>query len=222
MCMLDALIRDLPEDNYDAIDYLVTSFGEMNYALTKEINPDLLGYYFLLQRTIEESSLGIKIDFGLENYFVATIVSKLRDLIGQIQPRLVSIKVDKLLGMRKAGRLISEDVVNSIQDRVDSLRKTIMVSDCLSEEHKSRLLTQLERLQQELHKKIPNKDLLFSYAVKVCVIVDTLGKSSKQLSDNMVNVLDSARKLIQQIYGVNQDLPELPPGQQTTLSIGSE
>jgi hypothetical protein len=220
--MLDALVHALPEDPVEALNHLMNSFSEMKYESGSDIDEDLFGYYCLLHKAIEKASLGLKIDFNVPNYSSAVISKKIKTIIEEIKPLLVSMKVEWLLEKRKSEQLIPNQTLYKIQSDIDNLRKTIMHSRIFSDEHKERLLLQLERLQKELHKTVPNVDLLFAYAVKTCVVIESLGKSSKPLSDNVVNVLDSARKLVQQIWGVSPDLPALPPGQQTTLSIGSE
>ena len=120
--MLDKLIRDLPEDDYDAVEYLINHFGVMNHELGDQFDEDLFGFYCLFQRAIERGDLGLKLDFGLSGTASMVVDKKIKSLIAQIKPRLIFIRVEKLLEMRKAGKIISDDMVVTIQSRVDDLR----------------------------------------------------------------------------------------------------
>ena len=82
----------------------------------------------------------------------------------------------------------SNSELERIQDLIDLLRRKIPNCSPLSENHKTRLMQQLEKLQSELHKKMSSLDT-------VCIMLGTAGMTLGKIGKDAKPLIDCFREL---------------------------
>jgi hypothetical protein len=84
----------------------------------------------------------------------------------------------------------SQGDLDRIQVLINELRHHINSSDLFEEEHKSRLLSKLEKLQAEMHKKMSDIDKFWGLIGDAGVMLGKFGKDSKPLVDRIKEISD--------------------------------
>jgi hypothetical protein len=112
---------------------------------------------------------------------------------------------------------LTEGDLKRIQDLITKLRQQIASSQVLGEEHKRRLLSRLEKLQSELHKRMSDYDRVYGLLIDGIILVQKFGDAVKPITE----LLREIGKLfwISQIRG--EELPgdsplPLPPAPKQT------
>ena len=73
--------------------------------------------------------------------------------------------------------------VSKAQSLINQIRELISITSSFEQEHKKRLLTRLEKLQAELHKKISDLDAFWGLIGDAGVVLGKFGKDAKPLVD---------------------------------------
>ena len=95
------------------------------------------------------------------------------------------------------------------QRLINELRELISKSDEIDEDHRSRLLTKLEGLQSELHKKVSDFDRFWGFIVESGVYLGKLGKAVKPIIDLIQELADIILRIIARSEGLPSP-PKLP------------
>ncbi len=82
----------------------------------------------------------------------------------------------------------SQGDYNRVQSLISELRDHISNSEIIEENHKHRLLKRLERLQSELHKRVPDLDRFWGLIGDAGVVLGKFGKDVKPLVDNIKEI----------------------------------
>ncbi|EOX4844307.1 hypothetical protein [Vibrio navarrensis] len=82
----------------------------------------------------------------------------------------------------------SQGDYDRVQTLINELREYISSSDVIEENHKHRLLKRLERLQSELHKRVPDLDRFWGLIGDAGVVLGKFGKDVKPLVDNIKEI----------------------------------
>lgn len=98
---------------------------------------------------------------------------------------------------------ISEANIEKIQTLVNQLREQITESSVITQNHRQRLLKKLERLQQELHKKMSDLDRFWGFIGELGIVSGKFGNDVKPL-------VDRGRELASIVYETEADSAELP------------
>lgn len=77
---------------------------------------------------------------------------------------------------------LTDGDVNKLQKLINELRQAISSSDPLSEDHKRRLLSRLERVQSELHKRMSDYDRAYGIIFDGIVLAHQFGKSVEPIT----------------------------------------
>ncbi|WP_088556261.1 hypothetical protein [Marinobacter sp. es.042] len=77
-----------------------------------------------------------------------------------------------------------------IQEIINELREKISVSELFEENHKTRLLRRLERLQSELHKRMSDVDRLWGLVGDAGVVIGKFGTDAKPFVDRIREISD--------------------------------
>lgn len=91
---------------------------------------------------------------------------------------------------------ISDDDIKRIQDRINELRGLLSASNDLTEDHKRRLLLKLEKLQQELHKKMSDLDHIYGLIGDAGVLVGKFGNDVKPIVDRIKDIVSIAMNIM--------------------------
>ena len=85
----------------------------------------------------------------------------------------------------------TEDEISFIQSKINELRDLITKSSYFTNEHKQRLLKRLERLQQELHKKVSDLDRFWGLIGDAGIMLGKFGKDAKPMIDTIKELTNS-------------------------------
>ena len=100
--------------------------------------------------------------------------------------------------------------INRIQILINELRAEISKSDLFEEDHRSRLLKRLERLQAEMHKKMSDIDRFWGLIGDAGVALGKFGKDAKP-------IVDRIKELSQIAWRTQSRAEELPSGSHNPL-----
>lgn len=84
----------------------------------------------------------------------------------------------------------TEGDLKRIQDIINELREKIRASELFEEKHKTRLLSKLERLQSELHKRMSDVDRFWGLVGDAGVVIGKFGKDAKPFVDRIKEISD--------------------------------
>jgi Rad3-related DNA helicase len=101
----------------------------------------------------------------------------------------------------------TEGDLNRIQQLINELREHISQSTHFVEEHRQRVLRRLERLQQELHKRMSDADRFFGLLVDAGVALGKFGKEAKPFVDHITEIL----KIVWRTQARAEELPSDAP-----------
>ncbi|MFX0202356.1 MAG: hypothetical protein ACFFCW_40130 [Candidatus Hodarchaeota archaeon] len=101
----------------------------------------------------------------------------------------------------------SEGDLEKIQGLLNQLRNLISETKELGEDHRSRLLKRLEKLQSELHKRVSTLDGFWGFFIDASIVVGLMGENAKP----MIEVIQKIVKIIwptqTRAYELPSDLP---------------
>jgi len=100
--------------------------------------------------------------------------------------------------------------LNRIQSLVNNLRNLITDSELFDAKHKERLLSKLESLQKELHKKMSSLDKFWGLIGEAGVALGKFGQDAKPF-------VDIIKEIAQIIWRTQATAEELPSGTRLTL-----
>lgn len=98
----------------------------------------------------------------------------------------------------------SQDDIDRIQTLINEIRKHITGMDNLSDDHKTRLLKRLEKLQSELHKRLSDLDKFWGIVIDAGVILNKLGKSATK------PIVDGIKEISQIVWSAQTRAEGLP------------
>lgn len=104
----------------------------------------------------------------------------------------------------------SEGEIARLQALVNELRESIRDANFLDEDHRRRLLGRLEKLQAELHKRVPDLDRHLGTMVQIAAALGQSGEEAKPLFDRV-------REFTGIVAGVFRRAESLEPGQEFPL-----
>ena len=97
---------------------------------------------------------------------------------------------------------LTQDQLSTIQRLINELRQQIAAAaDVLGDEHKNRLLSRLEKLQQELHKRMSNFDRIFGFMADVALLAPKVGNGLDPIVQRTIQLGQVAANIIQTAHG---------------------
>lgn len=84
----------------------------------------------------------------------------------------------------------SQGDLDRVQTLVNEIRENISQNQILNEAHKMRLLSRLEKLQSELHKKVSDLDRFWGMVGDAGVVLGKLGSDAKPIVDRVKEVAE--------------------------------
>ncbi|MCG8403577.1 MAG: hypothetical protein MI923_00120 [Phycisphaerales bacterium] len=97
----------------------------------------------------------------------------------------------------------SDSELSRIQTLLNELREAISTTSELEDQHRSRLLKRLEKLQSELHKKVPDVDRYWAF-------VGDAGAALRKLGNDAEPLVKRIHEIVKIIWGVQADALRLP------------
>jgi hypothetical protein len=230
----EAFLSSLPSDPYEAVKKMCHKFNEMN----NEHYVDPTGDY--VENIMEYYDTYIEAFAALEAFITATglpfssrpplqeqrsieninsICTFFYNVMGEIDKREHKLTLgrarEKYAGMFGTTFVyqFSDGDIKRIQQLLNELRDTITKSELFDAKHKQRILSKLEGLQSELHKKMSNLDRFWGLIGEAGVVLGKFGQDAKPLVDRI-------REIAQITWRTQARAEELPSG--TTLPLLSD
>lgn len=91
--------------------------------------------------------------------------------------------------------IFEEDNYKNIQQTLNQLRDDLISCDIFEDEHKQRLLSKLESLQKELHKKMSSLDKALGQLVTIASALGTAGEKAKPMFDRINETIKSVLRV---------------------------
>lgn len=99
----------------------------------------------------------------------------------------------------------SQGDLERVQQLINQLRELISQAKDLEKDHQRRLLTRLEKLQSELHKKVSDLDRFWGLVGDAGVVLEKLGKNAKP-------IVDRIKEIAEIVWQTQTRAEELPSG----------
>lgn len=84
----------------------------------------------------------------------------------------------------------SEGDLNKVQTNINELRDLISKATIFEIKHQQRLLSRLERLQSELHKKMSDLDRFWGFVGDAGVVMGKVGTEAKPFTDRIKDIMN--------------------------------
>lgn len=213
-------LNSIPDDPVDASFYLITKFSEFDLNCQRKSESlryygDYLEAFAICQAFIETLSINVdnpelstnkdtNIDI-IRKYFqltskniserkVESTASKVRDIL---------LKKHEFFNFYE----FSDGDLKKIQSLLNELRDIINDTNIYEGEHKQRILTKLEKLQLELHKKMPSLDKLWGLLGDAGVAMGRFGDDAKPFFDRVKEIL----QIVWRTQARAEELPSATP-----------
>lgn len=220
----DKFLSKLPSDPMFALrhvaDHCEKTVTEMGGKNLKKLESELIQLLALFTTLSNKYSLPVNAPLPQIADAAEKNVMLLRNYFESANKELTKISAQNLLNaslVRFERELdvgfhyeFSEGEIARLQDIVNELRKGIRDAKILTEDHRRRLLSRLEKLQAELHKNVPNLDIHLGTMVQIAAALGQSGEEVKPL-------VDRVREFVGIVAGVFRRSENLPPGPEFPL-----
>ncbi|EHN67937.1 hypothetical protein [Aliivibrio fischeri] len=183
----------------EVIDIAKAQLNEVNVSNHELKHEILWNTCVLISNVINTYSLeGLNAELPKADSNVSTAVRLLKNYLDQIESD-VSLKVTQLnisdMNQKYSHKLkssfayeFSQGDYERVQSLLNELREHISSSTIIDENHKHRLLKKLERLQSELHKRVPDLDRLWGLVGDAGVALGKFGTDVKPLVERIQEI----------------------------------
>jgi len=108
----------------------------------------------------------------------------------------------------------SDGDLKRIQVLIGELREIISKTKELDEDHKSRLLKRLEKLQSELHKRVSDLDRFWGLLIDGSIVLTKVGENAKPIIDRIQEIVNIIWRVQARAEELPSNIPlELPSGE---------
>lgn len=101
----------------------------------------------------------------------------------------------------------SDGDIKRIQALLNELRDIIIATESLEEDHKSRLINRLEKLQAELHKSVSDLDRFWGLLVDGSIVLKKIGENAKPIVDRIQEIVN----IVWRVQARAEELPSNAP-----------
>ena len=196
----DSFIDSLPDDPIEAAYAICKQFSDFDSNIPLAQETANIEDYLIALGVLEAFSEAYSLQFNfpklesnretntkaIRNFFY-----RLKDTLdGEVAKLTVQKTKEKFAAKFKRGFIyeFTEGDLKRIQDLINELRLKITENEQLEEDHRSRLLSRLESVQQELHKKLSSLDKLWGLVGEAGVVLGKLGSDAKPLVDTIKEI----------------------------------
>jgi hypothetical protein len=219
----DEFIAALPDNPIQALNAICRRYQEFDSAVPPGREPasfnEYLRHFALVSAYIEGKGLNITVpqlegenrdhDTGTIRAFFSEIHTFTEQRLARINLHEFKAKFANKLGTAFLYEF-SEGDLNRVQQLIDELRKELNTSKLFESNHRSRLLSRLERVQSELHKKVSDLDRLWGLIGDAGVVLGKFGNDAKPFVDRVREIADI-------VWRTQARAEELPSGTKPPL-----
>lgn len=186
-----------------------------------EIDLDALMSIYALLSEVKDSEI---LEFQLPHVDLTNSISEncmnLNGAVLEVETQIASVSTKakmmrikdsfkKSLG-RKFFYEFTDGDLKTIQELINELREKIVQEINLEEEHRSRLIKRLEKLQRELHKKVSDLDMFWGLIGDAGIVLGKLGTDAKPF-------VDRVREIANIVWRTQAQTEQLPSGTTSPL-----
>lgn len=199
--MIDnTFIEHLPDDVYDALLLIVERFDDFNRSVHQkdasdrfDFYNDYIQFFSLVTAFNEVKNLGLILPelLGHEHFDIEEIQKYFDELGSYARKNRISNRLTEnksafieLFSSSFCYEFTDYDL-QRVQVLINELRDLISASEVFDEKHKFRLLKRLERLQNEVHKKVSDLDRFWGLIGDAGVAIGKFGKDVKPIVDRI-------------------------------------
>lgn len=133
-----------------------------------------------------------------------------------------TLRFNSLLGKEFAYEF-SEGDLNRVQSLINELRAQVQAANFLSAEHRARLLKRVERVQQELHKRVSDLDRFWGLVGDAGVALRKFGEDAKPIVDRVRELAELTWRTQARSEGLTSDAaPPMLLGPRSGSSVESK
>ncbi|MGA2914589.1 MAG: hypothetical protein ABSE89_01005 [Sedimentisphaerales bacterium] len=222
----EGFIKQLPVDKWDSAKKICSHFfdfyGKHGASASEKIYHEYLKAYIFLKLFIQKNELDFPLMELSENpsrniEVIANMFSNLNDMSNAVIKKRTAKEILESAEFEYASLLgtgfayvFTDGDLEKIQTLINEIRELINKSKIFEEDHKTRLLNRLEKLQQELHKRMSNLDKFWGLVGDAGVVLGKFGKDAKPFVDRI-------QEIAQIVWGVQARSEELQSGLQMPL-----
>ena len=223
----NSFIDSLPDDPAIAGKRICDSFHDFHDSLLKQ---DLVSNYenYLSALAVLQAyseSHGIELEYPSLTGNIEINISRITDFFSNVsgtfdQKFTFSIfEKYKRSFERKFGKgflyQFSDGDLKRIQTLINELREIISKTEALDEDHRSRLLKRLEKLQSELHKTVSDLDRFWGLLIEGSVVFKKIGENAKPIVDRIQEIANIVWRVQARAEELPSNIPlELPSGEE--------
>lgn len=215
----DKFFKSENENYLSQVVYACITFTEWNATIKAAFEVDFYNEYvdayaaleaYLLINTYNFNQLELKSELAGNIQAIKAFFNEIRVIFSKkFEERLAEDTINDARNKYKQqfdiGFLyrFSDGDITRIQELLNELRDMISTSSDFVAKHKERLLTRLENLQKELHKKMSSLDKFWGLVGDAGVVIGKFGRDAKPMVDRI-------REITQIIWSIQARAEELP------------
>ena len=196
----DSFIDNLPDDPIRAAYAICEQFTSYDGDIPEERESEHIEEYLTALGVLEAFAEAYSLNFDFPKLegnrdgntkLVRTFFYNLQETLDAEVAKLTVEKTKVKFAARfKRGFIyeFTEGDIKRIQELINELRSMIVENNHFEEEHRSRLLSRLESVQQELHKKLSSLDKLWGLVGEAGVVMGKFGKDAKPLVERIKEI----------------------------------
>jgi hypothetical protein len=198
---IEKLEGDPLEGILEALELTFVKFGEENvpHTWTPEHLEILWEAIVFINLAIKTSNFDIRISDPMLTDNVPQDCSLMLDYLWRVKAEFTELGFKARMALKTshyeaafktsfAYEFVQGDL-DRIQILISELRSQLTANTSLEESHKQRLLRRLEKLQSELHKRVPDLDRFFGLIGDAGVVLGKLGNDAKPIVDIVKELL---------------------------------
>jgi len=235
----DAFLAGLPSDPQVAIQKMAQAIRQGNQPLTTDravtLHPHFLRDWACFQAYAQSHNISCRtpsLDFGKGKPLddILNILTAIKDSTEDIHRHTVEDRYKSHLECYAArfgggfAYTFSDGDLIQIQRYITDLRELIVKTEAFEEDHRTRLLKKLEKLQTELHKRMSTLDCIWAFVGEAGVVMGKFATDAKPMVDLITKILKIAWAVQARAEELAAStlppfgLPQLPPPEASTDS----
>jgi hypothetical protein len=223
----EEFLSKIPDQPILALQSICKKFSEVNSSIPSEKEPDNIDFYLEALALLETigAVAGLTLEIPIIESDKVKTISKIKELYASVSQKVekdAAVIVFEKAKKRFAGNFgflfsyeFSEGDLTKLQSLLDELRKQIQKAKGLDADHRRRLLSRLEQLQSELHKRISDLDRFWGLVGEAGVVVGKLGEQAKPIVECIKLIADI-------VWSTQARAEELPSTMPNILQLGSD
>jgi len=205
--MNQKFIESVPSKLTDGVMYIIQEYDDFQEQCnsvfndnisSRDIHTEYIELYLLLEAYLKSKGHEFRsIDLGSESQRNTRLIS---DFFAYIRKEFDTIitnttiseardKYNILFNNTFSYEFTTGDL-EKIQKLINELRDILTASELFTAEHKQRILKRLERIQQELHKKVSDLDRFWGLIGDAGVAIGKFGNDAKPIVDRIKEIAD--------------------------------